>query len=122
MRAKAEEATGSRPQIIHSIGQTFTTKDAKHILSMIHTEEEEETLSELHLHEKRQKLKKHLDRVLKTSHSSQWPPMHLLKGKLLWGHEAKLKEKEALSVIDSKTFEIPFTTYCQSNVFRVTTK
>eukprot|EP00944_MAST-04C_sp_MAST-4C-sp1_P009788 g9788.t1 len=80
MRAKAEEATGSRPQIIHGVGQTFTTKDAKHILSMIHTEEDEETLSEIHLHEKRQKLKKHLDRVLKTSHSSQWPPMHLLKG------------------------------------------
>ena len=80
MRAKAEEATVSQRRIPSSMGKAFTTKEAKHILSMIHTEEEEETLSELHLHEKRQKLKKHLGRVLKSSRSSQWPPMYLLQG------------------------------------------
>ena len=34
----------------------FTVKEVKHIMKMIHTEEEEEDLSEYHLHEKKQKM------------------------------------------------------------------
>ena len=82
LRSKEDDFSNNsnQPQGFSVFQKGFTVKDVKHIMSMIHTEEEEDSLSELHLHEKKQQMKHHLGRVLSNSNNSKWPSLHLLTG------------------------------------------